>query len=93
VVVEVDGRPLRVIGREAETLLLLVDRGARGVAAYDFAGGPPFRLPAYVFALRRLGVLIRTDREPHATGSHGRFTLEGPVRLVEVEAAPRRAGA
>ena len=64
-----EGQTIRVVGREAETLLMLVQKGSQGVRAYDFAGGPPFRLGAYVHDLRRMGLAIRTDREPHAGGS------------------------
>ncbi len=40
------GATVTVRGQEARTLLLLVEKGATGVVAYDFRGGPPFRLPA-----------------------------------------------
>ena len=33
-----DGKPFRVTGREAQTLLALVERGARGVSGWDFPG-------------------------------------------------------
>jgi hypothetical protein len=78
-----DGEMLHVVGREAETLLGLVEKGERGLRAYDFAGGPPFRLAAYVHDLRGMGLAIRTEREAHATGQHGVYMLETPVRIVE----------
>lgn len=71
---------LTVVGRPAETLLLLRKKGSAGVTAFDFAGGPAFRLGAYVCDLRRLGLTIRTDREPHEGGIHARYVLECPVR-------------
>lgn len=74
---------LRVVGREAETLLGLVEKGEQGLRAYDFAGGPPFRLAAYVHDLRCMGLAIRTEREAHATGQHGVYVLETPVRIIE----------
>ncbi len=75
---------LRVVGREAETLLGLVEKGEQGLRAYDFAGGPPFRLAAYVYDLRGMGLAIRTEREAHATGQHGVYVLETPVHIIEV---------
>jgi hypothetical protein len=50
-----EGQTIRAVGREAETLLMLVQKGSTGVRAYDFAGGPPFRLGAYVHDFRRMG--------------------------------------
>ena len=41
-----DGLKIHVSGREAETLLMLVSSPLRRVQAYDFRGGPPFRLGA-----------------------------------------------
>jgi hypothetical protein len=79
-----EGQIIRPPGREAETLLMLVQRGCHGVRAYDFAGGPPFRLGAYVHDLRRMGLAIRTDREPHAGGEHGVYVLGSPVTVLQV---------
>jgi len=74
----------RAVGREAETLLKLVELGGRGVRAYDFPGGPPFRLGAYIHDLRRKGLSIRTEREAHACGLHGVYVLETPVQILSV---------
>ena len=79
-----EGQTIRVVGRAAETLFLLIQKGSQGARAYDFAGGPPFRLGAYVHDLRRMGLAIRTDREPHAGGEHGVYVLESPVTVVQV---------
>ena len=79
-----DGTKFRINGRDAETLVRLVEKGPQGLRAYDFPGGPPFRLSAYVFDLRTLGLSIITDREPHATGTHGVYTLTTPVRILNV---------
>lgn len=79
-----DGTKIQANGREGETLLRLVEKGPRGLRAYDFPGGPPFRLSAYVFDLRGMGLAIITDREPHATGTHGVYTLQTPVRILRV---------
>lgn len=79
------GLPIRANGRDGATLLKLVEKGSAGVRAYDFAGGPPFRLGAYVFDLRGLGLSIRTEREEHATGWHAVYVLETPVVIVAVD--------
>jgi len=79
-----EGQTIRAVGREAETLLMLVQKGTCGVRAYDFAGGPPFRLGAYVHDLRRMGLAIRTDRERHEGGEHGVYVLESPVTVIQV---------
>lgn len=79
-----DDTKLRVVGREAETLIRLVEKGPRGLRAYDFPGGPPFRLGAYIFDLRCMGLAIRTEREPHATGQHGVYFLETPVFIERI---------
>jgi hypothetical protein len=75
---------VQAVGREGETLLMLVKAGPGGLRAYDFAGGPPFRLPAYVHDLRRMGLLIRTDKEPHSGGLHAVYVLESSVTIVSV---------
>lgn len=81
----------QICGRDAETLLMLVQRGAKGVTAYDFAGGPPFRLSAYVKNLRDAGLEIETKREPHDCGFHGRYVLHTPLTVVEVDTGRRDA--
>jgi len=78
-----DGSTFQVKGQEAHTLALLVEKGAAGVTAFDFRGGPPFRLPAYVFGLkRRHHLAIETRREPHEGGWHGKFILHTPLVIV-----------
>tara|TARA_R110001606_G_scaffold267265_2_gene416139 strand:- start:264 stop:569 length:306 start_codon:yes stop_codon:yes gene_type:complete len=74
-----------VRGREAETLLKLVQHGPTGLTAYDFAGGPPFRLPAYVANLRARPLEIETLREEHDCGWHGRYVLHTPVTILKVQ--------
>ncbi|MDE2446491.1 MAG: hypothetical protein KGO94_09945 [Alphaproteobacteria bacterium] len=80
-----DGAIRKTIGQEAKTLLLLAEKGQRGVVAYDFTGGPPFRLPAYTWSLhRKHGLTIETRHENHDGGWHGRFVLHTPVEIVAV---------
>ena len=79
-----EGPMLAATGQEATTLLLLHKKGATGVVAYDFTGGPPFRLPAYVWSLKRKhGLTIETKHDLHDGGWHGRFILH---TLVEIAA-------
>lgn len=87
------GQLIRAVGREAETLLMLVKQAGNGVRAYDFAGGPPFRLGAYIHDLRGMGLSIRTEREPHAGGNHGVYFLETPLTVLTVTAEPRARAA
>ncbi len=88
------GEWISISGREAETLMGLRAKGARGLRAYDFAGGPPFRLGAYVHDLRRFGFSIRTDLEAHAGGSHAVYVLECEIAFEVIalaDGAPARA--
>ena len=80
-----DGKPFETVGQEAKTLALLVAKGKTGVEAYDFQGGPPFRLPAYCHSLIRKGLIIETVRVTHDGGWHGRFVLHTPVEILAVD--------
>lgn len=80
-----DGKPFETRGQEAKTLALLVAKGRAGVEAYDFQGGPPFRLPAYCHSLIRKGLIIETVRVNHDGGWHGRFVLHTPVAILAVD--------
>ena len=74
---------LTVKGRDAWPLRKLIDNGARGVTAFDEIGP---RLSHYVFKLRRAGFTIETKDEHHGgafAGTHGRYVLVSPVRIVE----------
>ncbi|WP_421695016.1 winged helix domain-containing protein [Aestuariivirga sp.] len=80
-----DGRAFTVTGRPAETLLSLVEAGPRGITSLEaFQAGWAVRLAAYVHRLRtECGLAIKTSREPHPGGSHGRYILQSPVELME----------
>ncbi|MET3890408.1 hypothetical protein ABIE41_001484 [Bosea sp. OAE506] len=88
-----DGPTINVTGREALTLLALAQNGSRGVSGIDFPGGPAYRLGAYVFDLRGMGVGIRTDREEHSVGTHARYVLTTPVTIEAVDFGDGRAAA
>jgi Helix-turn-helix domain len=81
-----DGPLQKANGREAETLIALINSGSHGITALEaFRGGWAVRLAAYVNDLRRMGVDIRTIREAHEGGSHGRYILISPVVIVSSE--------
>lgn len=70
-------------GREAETLLALLHAGPRGITSLEcFRAGWAVRLAAYVCDLRKMGVPIEANREPHGGGSHARYHLAGHVEIV-----------
>lgn len=78
-------RCIVVRGQEARALLALVEAGPRGVTALE-CGAWAFRLAAYCHALRRdHGLAIRTDRETHPGGWHGRHVLESHVVIRRAE--------
>lgn len=71
-------------GREAETLLKLLEAGPRGITPMDaHRSGPPFRLAAYVFDLKRMGAPIECELEEHQGGRHGRYRLTGDVVIID----------
>ncbi len=81
----IDGTEIRAIGREGATLIMLIENGPRGVRAFDFAGGPAYRLSAYIHDLRRMGISIRREFERHATGSHAVYVLESCMAIAAVD--------
>ena len=70
-------------GIVAKALLALVESGPKGVTALEAATWA-YRFAAYCFDLRRKHELaIRTDKENHPGGWHGRHVLESDVRIEE----------
>jgi hypothetical protein len=70
-----------VRGQTAKALIALVNGGDRGVTALETATWA-YRLAAYCHDLRtRYGLAIRTEREEHPGGWHGRHVLETPVTI------------
>lgn len=73
-----------VTGQTAKALLALIEAGPRGITALE-ADAWAYRLAAYCHVLRqRHGLSIRTEREPHPGGWHGRYVLETPVQIDAV---------
>lgn len=81
------GSCLTFTGREAWTLRRLIEAGDVGVTTIDH---PAPRWSHYIFKLRKAGLVITTDYEPHTgpfPGTHGRYRLKTPVTVVAREAA------
>jgi hypothetical protein len=73
-----------VRGQSAKALIALVNGGDQGVTALEAATWA-YRFAAYCFELRtRYRLSIRTEREEHPGGWHGRHVLETPVKVVLV---------
>jgi hypothetical protein len=82
------------LGREAETLLRLIEVGKIGITPLDpYCAGPAFRLAAYCHDLNKIGAPIECELEPHAGGRHGRYRLTGQVVIVERNDVPDREAA
>jgi hypothetical protein len=82
VVVDDDGPTLTLDGRVAWALLQLICAGDRGCTPIT---NPAPRWSAYVFKLRRLGIVIETIHEPHGgpfAGTHARYVLRSPVSVL-----------
>lgn len=74
-----------VRGRQAQAICWLYERQGRGVTSQEMSSWA-LRLSAYVFILKHEhNVNIRTDREPHKGGSHGRYVLVSQVDILKVE--------
>jgi hypothetical protein len=77
-----DGSLQTFAGREAWTLRHLVNAGPKGLTTIDH---PAPRWSHYVYKLRKAGLAISTDYEPHRgdfPGTHGRYRLETGVEVV-----------
>jgi Helix-turn-helix domain len=86
-----DGPAITVTGREAQTILALVEAGPKGITSLEtFKAGWAVRLGAYIFDLRGFGVPIETTREPHDGGNHARYRLKGPITILNVEGQESR---
>jgi hypothetical protein len=78
-----EGREVTVRDRDAWLLNKLIEKGERGVTAFDEIGP---RLSHYAFKLRRAGITIETKDEAHAgafAGFHGRYVLRSRIEVLE----------
>ncbi len=84
------GEMLRLRGREAWTLSSLLETGLTGVIPLE---RPAPRWSAYVHSLRKRGLVIDTIDEPHAgpySGTHGRYILRTPLRVLKTVSAQEK---
>lgn len=82
-----DGTPktYEVEGREAESLLCLVQTGETGITALEVHSWA-YRLASYIHDLRhKFGLDIRTLKEPHEGGTHARYILLSAVEIIRIE--------
>jgi hypothetical protein len=82
-----DGSQQSFAGREAWTLRHLLNAGQTGVTTIEH---PAPRWSHYVYKLRKAGLVISTDYEPHRgdfPGTHGRYKLETPVTVIDGDAS------
>ena len=79
-----NGEPVTVVGRQAQTLRLLITRGAAGFTSGEASPlGWARRTSHYVMQLRRAGFPIGMVREPATDGSRvGRYFLGSPVAVL-----------
>ena len=73
---------LTFTGREAWTLLRLIEAGDVGVTTIDHSAS---RWSHYIFKLRRARLTISTEYEPHIgsfPGTYGRYRLKTLVTVV-----------
>lgn len=78
-----DGRVTSFTGRVAQTLCHLVQAGELGITPITH---PQPRTSHYILMLRRAGLVIETIDEPHGgsfAGSHARYVLRTPVKMIE----------
>lgn len=76
---------LNLRGRLAWTMLELVKAGDSGITPLH---NPAPRVSHYVMCLRRKGVVIDTDMQPHGgtfPGEHGVYRLKSAVTIEQVE--------
>lgn len=77
------GAVRQATGREAQSILALVNAGPRGITSLDtFRAGWAARLSAYIFDLKKMGVPIEATREPHDGGNHARYRLAAPIEII-----------
>ncbi len=82
-----DGSSLHFEGRAAWALRHLHNAGTAGLTTLQ---QPAPRWSHYIYLLRKAGLTISTEHEPHGgtyAGHHGRYRLETPVAIVEREVA------
>ena len=78
-------RILAVEGQECRTLVALYKAGEAGITSLDISTWA-LRTSHYIYKLRKLGLAIDMEREPHdglVPGKHGRYRLRTPIELIQ----------
>lgn len=79
-----DGRRCIVRGMNARTLVNLCQKDGEGITHADVLEWARY-LPAYISELRKRHRLdIRSMLEPHIGGSHARYVLLSPIKLIDI---------
>ncbi len=76
---------MELVGRDAWALQMLIRAGERGVTPIEVPGP---RWSAYVYKLRKRGILIETLDEEHGgpfPGRHARYLLHSQVTILGQE--------
>ncbi len=74
--------PRVINGQDAQTLSAFIEKGCRGITAWDFGCG--FRLSSCIHRLRHeYGLNIETCYEPHEGGRHARYMLHSIVEVFK----------
>lgn len=84
------GQVVPLFGRQAQTIMLLIECGPKGVTSGEASPlGWAKRTAAYVHKLRNIGFDIRTTYERVSDALIGRYTLMEPVAVVACPGLPR----
>lgn len=76
-------KPFVETGRRGWLLKALIEAADNGITTLEC---PAARISSYVHRLRKAGIAIDTEMEPHGgpySGRHARFRLTSRIRLVE----------
>jgi hypothetical protein len=88
-----DSRQIDLTGRDAWAAHQLIEAGDVGCTPIN---NPAPRWSHYVWKLRGQGIDVETITEPHGgaySGSHARYVLKTPLRIIEAEREEDMRGA
>jgi hypothetical protein len=78
-------QPFTEVGQNAKTVVALVKEGPGGIIALGLSTWA-LRLAAYIHNLKsKHGIDIKTIREPHDGGHHGRYVLVSELQIVAIK--------
>ena len=78
-----EGKPITIMGRNADTLEKLLDADERGLTTIEY---PAPRVAHYIYRLRGMGFVIETIDEAHGgpfPGHHARYRLVSKVEILQ----------